>query len=107
MDKEQVPLLPAEELPQTDPAKPKKEKVNCLQDMMIEIMNERKIELAEIQRETGIPWGTLYAWYSGEVSAQLLDRNILKLAQFFNVSIHYLGFGIGEDENVFEKGDKI
>lgn len=70
---------------------------NCLQDMFLELMNERKCTLADIQRDTGIPFGTIYAWYRGEVRAQLLDRNVLALARYFDVTLEYLAFGIGQD----------
>jgi hypothetical protein len=64
-------------------------------------MERDKVELADIQKATGIKWGTLYGWYKGDVGSQLLDFNIYKLAKFFNVSIHYLAFGIGDDSDVF------
>lgn len=70
---------------------------NCLQDMLLSLMNDKGCTLADIQKETDIPWGTLYAWYRGEVRAQLLDQNVLTLAKYFNVTLEYLAFGIGED----------
>lgn len=94
---DQIPLM---ELPATDPSKARP-KVNQLQEILAELMSERKIEAAEIQKATGIPWGTLQGWIKGDVGAQILDENILKLSKFFNVSIHYLAFGIGDDGPAF------
>lgn len=69
----------------------------CIQEILIELMNDWKVELATIQKETGIPWGTLYGFYKGDIKAPILNGNILALANFFNCSISYLAFGIGEE----------
>lgn len=98
--KGQLPLI--ENIPMDNPDGKKKKKVNALQDILIELMEDREVELTDIQKATKIPWGTLMGWYTGEVKAQLLDENILKLAQFFNVHIHYLAYGIGDDGPAFE-----
>nr|BDT27281.1 hypothetical protein BHI3_07470 [Bacteriovorax sp. HI3] len=99
--KGQMPLF--EELKMDNPeGKKVQEKVNVLQEMLLELMDERKVTLSQIQKETGIPWGTLMDWHNGDTNVQKLDKNILKLAQFFNVHIHYLVYGIGTDEPAFE-----
>lgn len=98
-DEEQTPMF--EDLPVTD-TKKVKPKVNCLQDMLIELMDRDKVQLADVQKATGIAWGTLHSWYTQDVQCQLLDWNIFKLAKYFNVSIHYLAFGVGDDSNVFD-----
>lgn len=96
MIKGQLPLI---ECPQTDPEKKKKRAMNCLQDILLEQMDKQKITLAEIQRGTGIPWGTLMGWHDGDTKAQILEKNVWELARFLGVSIEYLAFGIGpEDE---------
>jgi hypothetical protein len=100
MSLENLPLLPPEQLPQTDEPK-KRERVNCLQDMLLELMHERKISLATIQKTTGIPWPTLIGWHSGDVACQMADKNLLALARFFNVSLEYLVYGIGDDAPAF------
>lgn len=103
--KGQIPLF--DDIPMDNPDGRKvREKVNVLQDMLLELMDERKVSLAQIQKETGIPWGTLMGWHNGDVNVQKLDSNILKLAQFFNVHIHYLVYGIGSDDPAFEAGEK-
>lgn len=100
----QPTLFNLDELPQTDePKKKQGEPENCLQDMLLELMNERKVTLAAIQRATEIPWGTLMDWHNGGVRTQKADRNLLKLAQFFNVSTDYLCWGIGEDSPFYGK----
>lgn len=102
MNEENFAMFSPDELPQTDEAK-KKESINCLQDIFIELLDDRKVQLADVQRGTGIAWGTIHGWYCGDVKSQLADKNLLKLAQFFNVSIEYLCFGIGDDKEAFEK----
>ena len=71
-------------------------KALCLQDILLELMDEWKVSMAEIQRETLIPWGTLSNWII-DGKTPVLDRNILALSKFFNCSINYLAFGIGEE----------
>ena len=71
--------------------------------MLIELTNERKVDLATLQKETGVPWGTLYGFYKGEIKYPLLNGNILSLAKFFHCSIEYLVFGIGEGPTDSEK----
>lgn len=90
-------------LPQTDEPKKKVEKFNCLQEILAELMSERSIEMAEIVKATGIKFPTLHDWVKGNVQAQMVDKNLLKLAQFFNVSLEYLCFGIGDPDEAFEK----
>lgn len=97
-------MFSPDELPQTDEPK-RKPRVNCLQDMLIEIMNERGLKDAEIVKATNIPWATFHGWVSGEVSCQLADQNLLRLAQFLNVSLEYLVYGIGDDDPYFNKFD--
>ncbi len=74
---------------------------NCLAEMLRELMDERRVEPKHIHEATGIPYSTLSEWYLGKVKVQALDGNILALARFFNVSIHYLAFGIGDDDPAF------
>lgn len=103
-----------------DRIKAKKKRVNALQEMLIELMNgdldengklvpggRKPTSLADVQKGTNIAWGTLHGWYKGDVSAQLADENLLKLAQFFNVSLEYLCFGIGDDSKAFEKFEPV
>jgi hypothetical protein len=74
---------------------------NCMSQILNELMDERLVEQVDIHKYTGIPWSTLNEWVRGKVKVQALDGNLLALARFFNVSIHYLVFGIGEDDPVF------
>lgn len=92
---ENLLLVPAEEMPQTDEAKKKmKISVNELQTNLLKLMKRDKVELAVIQRETSIPWGTIYSWFKSDVNAQLLDINIKELADFFDVSVDFLAFSV-------------
>lgn len=101
---EQPKLLPDDQLPVTDEVKAKP-KVNCLQDILLELMDERKVTLAQIQKETNIPWGTLMGWHNGDVNSQQADRNLLALSKFFNVSLHYLLFGMGDSDPYFKNDE--
>lgn len=107
MEQDQVQMF--KELPiyqeDLERIKNKKQSVNCLQEIFAELMEKRKVSLAEVQKETKIPWGTLHGWMKGEVEAQKADRNLLALAQYFKVSLEYLVYGIGSDEPVFETFD--
>ena len=99
----QTPMF--EELPMDNPDALKKQAkpINNMQEQFLELLNKKGCSLADIHRETQIPWGTLYGWYKGDVKAQFADRNLLELAKFFNVTIDYLCFGIGNDEPYYEK----
>lgn len=105
MTEENLGLFSPEELPETDEKKVKP-KVNCLQDILIEVMNERGLTDAQIVKATGIAWSTYFGWVSGQTATQLADKNLLKLAQYLNLSIEYLCFGIGTDDPRFEEFDR-
>jgi hypothetical protein len=77
----------------------------CLQDILLELMEERNVRLVDIQKETKIPWSSLYEMYKGSVKKTMLEGNILALAKFFNVSLHYLAFGVGDDGPAFGNED--
>jgi len=95
-------LLMFDSLPKTDEAKKDKVKVNNLQENFIFLLNESKESLAEVQRETMIPWGTLYGWYIGEVASQMLDINVKELANHFNVTVDDLAFADMKKDNTSE-----
>lgn len=101
MNENNLTILPPEEMPETDPAKPKKPRVNCLQEMVIEFMDEFGLRDADMVRGTGTPWPTWFGWISGDVNCQLADKNLLNLWRFINtykkMSLEYLLYGIGED----------
>lgn len=89
--------ITGEEIPQDNPdAKKKKKKLiqNILCENLLELIDERKINLATVVRETGIPFTTADDWANAR-SIPLTDENIAKLARYFNVTIDYLCFGIG------------
>jgi hypothetical protein len=92
MDENTVPMFA--DLPQTDEPKKKRISINILQENLLKLMERDKVSLADIQKATGIAWSSLYGYYKGEVTAQLLDINIKELADYFDVSIDFLAFGI-------------
>lgn len=105
----QLKLVPEEQLPVTDEGKPKKETPNCLQDQLIEIMNELKIKDADLVRATGVPFTTIFDWVSGSVDCQLTDGNLFKVWMYLNkfkrISLQYLVYGIGEMEDYDDKDE--
>lgn len=74
---------------------------NCLSDMLLELMNERLVEARDMSRATGIPECTLHGWVNYITKCHRMDGSILALAKLFNVSIHYLVFGMGDESPVF------
>lgn len=105
MDENNLTIVPIEEMPVTDkPKKKRKEKpkVNCLQDIVIEFMDEFKLKDADMVKGTNTPWATWHGWITGDVSSQLADNNLLSLWMFINkykkMSLQYLLYGIGSDE---------
>lgn len=98
---EELPVYPED----LEKSKKKKDSVNCLQDILIELLDARGVQLSDVQKATKIPWGTLIDWYSGDNETQRTDENLLRLAQYFNVTIEYLCYGIGDDSAAYEKFD--
>lgn len=100
MDEES--LFPIE-LPQTDEPKMEKPRENCLQEMIIEAMNERGIRDAELVRETGVAFSTWHGWISGEVRAPLIDGNLKKVHRYFGtIPLEYLCYGIGKEKYSYD-----
>lgn len=91
---ENLLLVPIEQLPQTDEAKKEKVSINQLQENLLKLMTRDKVEPADIQKETGIPFPTLHGWYCADVRSQLLDINIKELADYFDCSIDFMAFSI-------------
>lgn len=99
---ENLTLLPAEELPETDEPKKKKPKVNCLGEMVREFMDDYGLKDADMVKGTGIAWGTWHGWVTDDVNCQLVDENLFKLWMFVNkfksMSLERLVYGVGTDE---------
>lgn len=97
-DENKFPL----DLPQTDEPKEEKPRENCLQEMILEIMNERGLKDAEVVKAINVPFSTWHGWISGEVRAPLLDGNLKRTWKLFNVPLEYLCFGVGEDRYKYD-----
>jgi hypothetical protein len=97
---DQVPMF--SDLPMDNPDAKKSEPCNILQDQFIYLLDRDKVELAEVQKQTGIAFTTLYDWYRGNVSTQKADKNLLTLARYFKVTLEFLCFGIGDDNPFYE-----
>jgi hypothetical protein len=105
----QLKLVPEEQLPVTDEAKPRKETPNCLQDQLIEIMYELKIKDADLVKATGVPFTTIFDWVSGGVDCQLTDGNLFKVWSYLNkfkrIPLEFLVYGIGDMEDYDDKDE--
>src|SRR5688500_18428788 len=102
MTAENLPILPLEQLPQTDPAKPEEKGVNYLQEAILEWMDRTGNQPALLHKEAGIAYPTLSDWILGEVRTQLVDKNLFNLWRVTRIPLPYLLFGVGPDE---EKDD--
>lgn len=101
---EKASILPLE-LPQTD--RPKKgQNVNCFQDILLELMNDRGLRDADVIRATKIPDSTWNGWITGEVASPRIDDNFKRVILFFNVHAEYLLFGLGTNDPVFKYFEK-
>lgn len=96
MNDEQLTIVPIEQLPQTDEPKKKKVSINELQQNLIRLMERDRVELVDIHEATKIHFTTIYDWYKGKYSSQLLDINIKELADYFDVSVDFLAFGMAK-----------
>jgi len=91
MDDTNLTLVPLEELPQTEEKK-EKIRVNNLQENFIFLIEQKKVSLADVCRETSIPMTTAWGWFTGSVDSQLLNINVKELADYFEVEIGALAF---------------
>lgn len=104
MDEKNLTIVPIEQLPETDLPKKKRKQspqVNCLQQNVIELMNEFKLRDVDVVKATGISWSTWHGWVTAEVNCQLADNNLFQLWMYMNkyrpISLEYLLYGIGDD----------
>ena len=94
-----VPLFSEEELkPDTELRKKPKTFRNCLADIFNEIIFDRQIPLARVQRETNIPFPTLDDWIKGR-SCPLADDNLMVLTRYLDTNMEYLCYGIGCEDS--------
>ena len=87
-----------ENIPQDNfPTRKQKTFNNCVADTLNEILFERKLTLARVQKDTNIPFPTLDDWIKGK-SVPLADDNLMVLAKYLNVTLEFLCFGLGQEE---------
>ena len=72
--------------------------------MLLELMDERKLKDADVVKATGISCSVWHGWITGITKTTMLDGNILAISRYFNVSINYLAFGVG-DSNPYYKDE--
>lgn len=79
---------------------------NCVSDIFHEVISERKISLARVQKDTEIPFPTLDDWIKGR-TIPLTDENIMILARYLNLDLEYLLFGIGSESSIEVRINRI
>lgn len=95
LDSNQLPFF--ENIPMDNPDGKKKKKKkygNCIGDVLREILEERKLSIAKIHKDTEIPFPTIDDW-SKSKSVPLTDENLYILKKYLGVSIEYLCYGTG------------
>jgi hypothetical protein len=108
---ETLTLFPVEQLPTTEPTELEKllgygVQETCSDVIIGEIMEEQMakhgLTLAKISHLIDVPIQTLFQWRQNLV-APMMSKDLLKLARLFKVSLEYLCFGIGSDEDPFKE----
>lgn len=79
---------------------------NCFQDILLEVMAERKLSDKDVVSATGITWAVWHGWITGRTRIQMLDGNMLALSRFLNLSINYLAFGVGDSEPFYNQSEE-
>lgn len=77
--------------------------------VLASLLKEHALNLRQLSEATGVPQSTLNHWMENSTPRSPADAK--RVAQFFRVSLHYLFFGV-EDENGAEsqsrgKGDGL
>lgn len=57
-------------------------------DVLKKLIDKKSITISELSKETGIPQSTLSEWSNGR--EPLFSDNLIKLANYFNVTLEYL-----------------
>lgn len=74
----------------------------CLvSEVLFELMEKHGINRQQLADTTGVPYTTLQGWT--ESAEPKVQDNLIKIAKFFNVSLEYLCYGIGLDEDDYER----
>lgn len=94
-----------------DKIKAKKPRVNCLQEIVIELMDDLDLRDSDIIKGTNIPWPSFHGWITGDVNCQLADKNLLSLFQFFkaripDLTLEYMIYGTGAGPGDKDDSDK-
>lgn len=93
----QIPFFESIPMDNPDALKKKKKEINnIICEMLNELLSARDINLAKVVKDTGIPFTTLDDWANGRTTP-MADENLIKLANYFEVTLEYLCFGIGPD----------
>lgn len=66
--------------------------------MLAELMKEKKLTVRSLSKECGVPASTLQSYLSGKKAAYAPDH-LLKISEFFSVTLDYLLYGKGSSQN--------
>lgn len=78
-----------------------------LKKILKRLIQEEGITVAQLSKKTKVPVQTLHNWLSGMEPRSL--KQVRKVAEFFEVSIDYICFGIESNskKNIEDFGDEI
>lgn len=66
------------------------------------LMNHFGVEAAPLAKATNVPESTLHGWINFIVEIQELDSNVKSVANYFDVTIDYMGYATPKTERDFE-----
>ena len=69
-----------------------------LNENLKKLMSKRKIRLAELAKDVGLPKSTIHGWLNGAQPRSVLELN--KVAKYFGLNIHELCFGEDDLQSV-------
>lgn len=78
-----------------------------LKKILKDLIQEEGITVARLSKKVGVPTQTLHNWLSGMEPRSL--KQVKKVAEFFEVSIDYICFGITDKQKnkIEDYGDEI
>lgn len=76
---------------------------NIIEAIIAEKLDKHKQTLRQVSAESGVALSTLAEWANGKVEPRS-GNNILKLANYWNISTDYLNYGVGDKDDEDEDG---
>ncbi|MEC7277976.1 MAG: helix-turn-helix transcriptional regulator [Bdellovibrionota bacterium] len=66
----------------------------ALSSILGDLIQENRVHLNEVSKNTGIPKSTLFGWRYGAKPQNF--EQLKRLAEYFNVEVHFLLYGANE-----------